>query len=577
MIQTQFKGGDIVGVTFKDYEYKRPNLDEMKVAVRALIEDFKNAQNVEEQSAVIEKINAYRNNFSTQANLVYIRASIDTNDAFYQAERDYLDEVSPQAEEIVFEYYQELVKSPFRAQLEEKWGTQLFALAENQIKGFSPEVIELMQQENKLVSEYNKLVASAQIDFDGKTLTLAQLAPYGESLDRNVRKAAREANFSFYAQHGEKFDEIYDKLVKLRHEIATKLGYKNYVELGYINMNRVDYNAEMVEKFRNQVRDFIVPVATELYKRQAKRIGVEDFKYYDEGLNFLTGNAKPQGSPEWIIDNGKKMYEELSKETGEFFNFMIDHELMDLVAKTGKESGGYCTFIDDYNSPFIFSNFNGTSGDIDVLTHEAGHAFQVYSSRNIGIPEYLWPTYESAEIHSMSMEFFTWPWMELFFKEQTDKYKFTHLSGALLFLPYGVAVDEFQHVIYENPEMTPAERKAAWKNIEAKYLPNRDFDGNAYLEAGGFWQRQGHIYASPFYYIDYTLAQICAFQFWKRSREDFDGAWKDYVHLCGLGGSQSFTNLVNEAGLISPFESGCVESVIGTIKDYLNSIDDTKL
>lgn len=564
--------------TFKEYEYVRPNMDELKGAVQALIEEFKNAETVEEQSAVIEKINKYRNTFSTMANIVYIRASIDTNDEFYQKERDYFDEVGPIAEEIVFEYYKELVASKFRPQLEEKWGTQLFALAENQIKGFSPEVIELMQQENKLVSEYNKLVASAQIEFDGKTLTLAQLAPYGESTDRAVRKAAREASANFFASNVEKFDSLYDQLVKLRHKIATTLGYKNYVELGYINMNRVDYNADMVANFRNQVRDFIVPVATKLYERQAKRIGVEgDFKFYDEGLNFLTGNAKPQGDAEWIVANGKKMYEELSPETGEFFNYMIDNELMDLVAKKGKESGGYCTFIEDYNSPFIFSNFNGTSGDIDVLTHEAGHAFQVYSSRNIGIPEYLWPTYESCEIHSMSMEFFTWPWMELFFKDQTDKYKFSHLAGGLLFLPYGVAVDEFQHVVYENPEMTPAERKAAWKEIETKYLPHRDYDGHEYLQSGAMWQRQGHIYASPFYYIDYTLAQICAFQFWKRSRENFEDAWKDYVHLCGLGGSLSFTKLVKEAGLISPFENGCVESVIGTIEDYLNSVDDQKL
>lgn len=564
-------------VTFKDYVYKRPNLEETKIQVRSLIGDFKEAKSVEAQSEVIEKINAYRNTFSTQANLVYIRASIDTNDEFYQAERDYLDEVSPEFEEIIFEYYKELVKSPFRPQLEEKWGTQLFALAENQIKGFSPEVIELMQKENKLVSEYSKLVASAQIEFDGKTLTLAQLGPYGESTDRATRKAARDTSANFFAGHEEKFDELYDQLVKLRHEIATKLGYKNYVELGYVNMNRVDYNAEMVAKFRDQVRDFIVPVASKLLKRQAERIGIEDLKYYDENLEYLTGNAKPQGEPAWIVENGKKMYEELSPETGEFFNFMIDHDLMDLEAKKGKESGGYCTFIEDYDSPYIFSNFNGTSGDIDVLTHEAGHAFQVYSSRKIGIPEYLWPTFESAEIHSMSMEFFTWPWMELFFKEQTEKYKFSHLSSGLLFLPYGVAVDEFQHVVYENPEMTPDERKAAWKKIEAKYLPLRDYDGHSYLEQGAFWQRQAHIYASPFYYIDYTLAQICAFQFWKRSREDFDAAWKDYVHLCGLGGSQSFTNLVKEAGLISPFEDGCVESVIGTIEAYLDSVDDKSL
>ncbi|WP_332646479.1 M3 family oligoendopeptidase [Lysinibacillus sp. 54212] len=564
-------------LTFKDYEYKRPNVEEMKQKVRELIALFKGATSVGVQSEIIEKINTFRNDFSTQANLVYIRASIDTNDSFYQAERDYLDDASPEVEEIVTEYYQALISSPFREQLEGKWGTQLFALAENQIKGFSPEVIGLMQQENKLVSEYTKLVASAQIEFDGKTLTLAQLGPYGESTDRSVRKAARETSANFYRENIEKFDSIFDELVKIRHQIATTLGYKNYAELGYVHMDRIDYNAEMVANFREQVRTFIVPLVSKLYERQAKRIGVDDFKFCDEGLSFLTGNAKPQGDADWIVANGKKMYEELSPETGEFFNYMLDHDLMDLVAKKGKEAGGYCTFIENYDSPYIFSNFNGTSGDIDVLTHEAGHAYQVYASRNIGIPEYLWPTYESCEIHSMSMEFFTWPWMELFFKDQTEKYKFDHLSGGLIFLPYGVAVDEFQHVVYENPEMTPAERRQAWKEIEAKYLPHRDYDGHAYLESGGFWQRQTHIYASPFYYIDYTLAQICAFQFWKRSREDFEGAWKDYVHLCSLGGSQAFTGLVREAGLISPFEEGCVESVIGTIESYLNSIDDTKL
>ncbi len=564
-------------VTFDQYTYNRPNFEEAKERFEGLLTAFKEADSMEQQSEAIAKINEFRESFSTQSNLAFIRASIDTKDEFYQKERDYFDEVSPQLEELVTAYYKELVSSKFRNELEEKWGSQLFDLADYSIKAFSPEIIELMQQENKLSSEYSKLVASAQVEFDGKTLTLAQLGPYRESTDREIRKQALAASTQFFAGNEEKFDDLFDKLVKVRHKIAVTLGYKNFVELGYIRMMRVDYNAEMVKKFRDQVRDFIVPLASKLYERQAERIGVDSLKFYDESLNFISGNATPQGSADWIIENGSKMYDELSPETGEFFRFLTDRKLMDVEAKTGKESGGYCTFIEEYNSPFIFSNFNGTSGDIDVLTHEAGHAFQVYSSRDIGIPEYLWPTFEACEIHSMSMEFFTWPWMEYFFKEQTEKYKFAHLSGALQFLPYGVAVDEFQHEIYENPEMTPTERKAAWSKIESIYLPHRDFDGNSYLEAGGFWQRQGHIYNSPFYYIDYTLAQICAFQFWKRSREDQESAWKDYLHLCQLGGSKSFTKLVAEANLISPFEEGCVESVIGTIEDYLNSVDDKNL
>ncbi|ULT58395.1 M3 family oligoendopeptidase [Neobacillus drentensis] len=564
-------------MSFENYTYKRPNLDEVTAKFDEVLEGFKNADTVEAQSGFMNEINQLRNDLGTMFNLCYIRHSIDTTNEFYKEEQDYMDEIQPEVEGLVTKYYQELVGSKFRAELEKKWGTQLFALAEGQLKTFKPEIVSLLQKENRLSTEYTKLLASAKINFEGEERTLAQLDPFTESRDREMRKRASEAKFGFFAEHEEQLDRIYDDLVKVRTEIAQFLGFKNFVELAYYRMMRTDYDAKMVEKFRNQVKDFIVPIATRLKERQQERIGVNQLKYYDEGFNFQSGNAVPKGNPEWIIEYGQKMYEDLSKETGVFFSYMQENNLMDLVAKKGKAGGGYCTFIENYKAPFIFSNFNGTSGDIDVLTHEAGHAFQVYSSRHFEIPEYYWPTYESAEIHSMSMEFFTWPWMDLFFKEDTDKYKFTHLSSALLFLPYGVSVDEFQHWVYENPSASPAERKQKWREIEKKYLPHKDYDGNVYLENGGFWQRQGHIYNSPFYYIDYTLAQICAFQFWKRSIENSEEAWADYVKLCKLGGSLSFTKLVKAANLISPFEDGCVESVVGVIEEWLNSVEDQKL
>ncbi|MDQ0344663.1 M3 family oligoendopeptidase [Lederbergia wuyishanensis] len=564
-------------VKFEDYQYKRLNIKEIEAAFQTELEKFKNAVDVEEQSQAIHKINEIRNEIGTMFNICHIRHTIDTNDEFYKNENDYMDEISPVIEGFISNYYEALISSKFRDELESKWGKQLFDLAECQLKTFSPDIIPLLQKENKLTSEYTKLVASAKIMFEGEERTLAMIDPFMESKDREMRKQASDAKFGFFAEHEEEFDRIYDELVKIRTEIAKKLGYSNFVELAYYRMSRTDYNAEMVATFREQVKEHIVPLASKLRERQQERIGVDQLKFYDEGFKFVSGNATPKGSPEWIIENGKQMYSELSTETDEFFTFMNDNHLMDLVAKKGKASGGYCTYIENYKAPYIFSNFNGTSGDIDVLTHEAGHAFQVYSSRDFEIPEYSWPTYEACEIHSMSMEFFTWPWMELFFQDETDKYKFSHLSGALLFLPYGVAVDEFQHFVYENPEATPAERKQAWKEIEKKYLPHRDYDGNEYLEKGGFWQRQGHIYESPFYYIDYTLAQICAFQFWKKSQENHEEAWKDYIHLCKQGGSKSFTGLVKEANLISPFEEGCVASVIGTIQGWLDQVDDKAL
>ncbi|MEG1978147.1 MAG: M3 family oligoendopeptidase, partial [Cetobacterium sp.] len=371
--------------------------------------------------------------------------------------------------------------------------------------------------------------------------------------------------------------EIFNNLVLIRDRIAKKLGYTDFIELGYIRMNRIDYSSEMVANFRKQVQEEIVPVATSLYKKQAKRLNLDNLSYYDEKFEFNSGNATPKGNTEWIINQGKKMYHEMSLETSEFIDFMINNDLMDLTTKKGKAGGGYCTFIADYKSPFIFSNFNGTSGDIDVLTHEAGHAFQVYRSKWIEIPELLWATYESSEIHSMSMEFFTWDWMENFFREDTQKYFYTHLGGAIKFIPYGVLVDEFQHEVYKNPNLTPQERKEVWRKLEKIYKPHSDYSENPFLENGGWWIQQAHIFEVPFYYIDYTLAQVCALQFWKKMRINRNEAWIDYINLCNIGGTKSFLNLLKHANLISPFENNCIKNILDPVKNYLKNIDDSSL
>ncbi|SFJ58009.1 oligoendopeptidase, M3 family [Paenibacillus sp. UNC496MF] len=564
-------------MTFSEYTYERPNVKAFEVTFKELLGIFAAADSLKEQDSAMAGINKLRSEFDTMQTIASIRHSIDTNDEFYKAEQDFFDENSPVVQEFVTDYYRALVGSKFRPELEAKWGRQLFRLAELSLKTFSPEVIEDLQQENKLTTEYTKLIASAKIPFEGEERTLAQLGPFQQSTDRDMRRRAAEASSGFMAENETTLDRIYDDLVKVRTRIAKKLGFDNFVELGYARMSRTDYDAGMVANFRKQVQDHIVPVATALKERQRNRIGVDKLLYYDENLAFLSGNATPKGDPDWIIAGGAKMYAELSPETDAFFRFMQDNDLMDLVAKKGKQGGGYCTYISEHKAPYIFSNFNGTSGDIDVLTHEAGHAFQVYESRGYAVPEYAFPTYEACEIHSMSMEFLTWPWMEQFFKEDADKYRFDHLASSLIFIPYGVTVDEFQHYVYANPEATPTERKQAWREIEKKYLPHRDYANNSYLAAGGFWHKQGHIFNSPFYYIDYTLAQLCAFQFWKKSREDREAAWHDYLGLCRLGGSLSFTELANAAGLISPFQDGCVASVIGTIEAWLDSVDDKSL
>lgn len=563
-------------IKFKDYKYERPDLEKISGEFDQILERFNNAEDLETQNQAIREINQIRNTVDTMGNLVYIRHSIDTEDKFYEEEMNFINETDPIYQGLIFNYYKALINSKFRKELEKEWGKQLFNLAELQLKVFSEEIIEDLVKENKLVTEYSKLIASAKLDFEGDIRNLSQMLPFMESKDRNMRKKAYEVYTKFFEENEKEFDRIFDELVQVRDKMAKKLGYENYIQFGYDRLNRSDYNPEMVSNYRKQVEKDLVPLVAELKERQRRRLGLNDLKYYDETLEYLTGNAIPKGNADWIIDNGKRMYKELSKETDEFFNFMVDRELLDLVSKKGKMSGGYCTKIPNYKSPFIFSNFNGTSGDIDVLTHEAGHAFQSYLSMDYELPEYGFPTFEAAEIHSMSMEFITWPWMEIFFKDEVEKYKYSHLAGAINFIPYGVTVDEFQHFVYLNPHATPEMRKAAWRDIEKKYLPFRDYEDNDFLNRGGYWFKQGHIFSTPFYYIDYTLAQVCAFQFWIKDRENHENAWNDYIKLCKAGGSKPFLELVSLGGLDNPFIDGTIKRVVKPLKDWLDSVDDSK-
>lgn len=564
-------------MSFNQFIYERPDMKQLSNRVNTLLGKFDVCSNVNELLDIIEQINAAKSDFMTMYNIAYIRHSTDTHDKFYEKENAFFDASVPLYDSLNNRFFEHLLKHPQRAALEEKLGTQLFKIAEQSLKTFSEEVLEDLKLENELGSKYIKLKAAATIDIEGKNYNLSSIYALEVDKDRSTRKQAVDKKWGFYQDNQPKIDDIFDQLVKIRHKIAQKLGFDNFIELGYARMLRTDYNEDMVKVFRQEVLDNIVPVAKDLYQRQANRLDLDNLHYYDENFQFASGNAKPIGDPDKIIDNATQMYEELSPETATFFNYMKDNNLMNLLAQDGKSTGGYCTFIENYKAPFIFSNFNGTSADIDVLTHEAGHAFQVFSSKDSSILEYNWPTYEACEIHSMSMEYFAWPWMELFFGQHADKYRFAHMVSSLLFLPYGVAVDEFQHFIYKHPNISPEERHEAWRNIEKKYLPHKNYHTNEFLEKGGYWQKQSHIFVSPFYYIDYALASACAFQFWKKDKEDHDKAWSDYLRLCKAGGSRSFLELVELANLNSPFKKGTLKSLVKEIEEWLLSIDDSKL
>ena len=565
-------------IKFSQMPYTRPDLDKTKAFYAEETECFRNAKTFEEADEAFLKVQEEEKHYSTMATIAQIRHDIDSTDVFYDEEARELAKARPMLRESTHAWEQALLASPFRKDFEKKYGEVMFLNLELEARSFSPEIVPDMQEESLLCIEYSNLLASAQIEFEGSTYTLAQMTPFKQSKDDAQRRSAWIAEGAWYIANGEKLDEIYDKLVAIRTRMAKKLGFDNYIPLGYLRMQRNCYDQKDVEAFRASVRENLVPVAEEVCKKQAERLGVQyPLSFADEALFYRSGNARPVGTADDILANGRKFYHELSPETAEFIDVMLDGELMDVVAKKGKVGGGYCTSLPDYKVPFIFSNFNGTQGDVEVITHEAGHAFAGYMARNIVPIECQWPSLESCEIHSMSMEFFAWPWAGDFFGDQQDKFRYKHLSDALTFIPYGTMVDHFQHEVYAHPEYTPEQRHDIWCDLLKVYMPWMRRDDIPFYGDGKGWQRQHHIYESPFYYIDYCLAQSVALQFWALTQEDHAAAWKRYMDLVKLAGTRTFRQLTDAAGLETPFGPEALRKVAAKAKEWLEGFDAGKL
>lgn len=545
---------------FSGLEYKRPDDAKLQEDYAALTKRFKEAATYDEAKEAFIEQDKIIASFETMSTIASIRQTLNTLDKFYEDEMAFIHRAEARFMPLRRIALEALCATPFKADFVREFGEQLFIKAKTEISTKSDAIVSDLIEESDLEQEYKLIAASCKVDFMGETRNFYGLLKFMENPDRNIRKAAFIEWAKLYEGVSDKLDEVYDKLIKVRLRIAEKLGFKSYIDLAYANKNRVDYDSNDVAAFRKQIRDIVVPAVARFREEQRKRIGVDKLRYYDETFMFTEGNADPIGGEDVLVPIAKRMYNELSPETGEFFEFLTSHGLYDLETRNGKHLGGYCTALPDFKAPYIFSNFNGTAADVGVLTHEAGHAFAGYeAAREQKILDYGWSTSEINEIHSMAMEHFTYPWLKDMFGEANEKKaRYTHLCDALMVLPYLVSVDEFQHRVFENPTMSAKERRAVWHEIETIYLPWRDYDGNAFLAEGGFWMQKQHIFLYPFYYIDYALAQTCAFELYGRMKTDNKQAWQDYLRLCKAGGSLGYFDLLKLANLSNPFKEGSV-------------------
>ena len=560
---------------FKDLKYIRPSFEETEKAVYEALKSFREAEDYESAKNALLKKQDIANEFRTMASIAHIRHDVDMADPFYDEEIQYLNSVGPKLSIVMKEFNEALAASKFRKEFEEEFGCQLFKLLDADIRTNSPEVIEERIQEAGLVNEYSKIAASCKTVFRGKECNFYGLLKHMLSTDRQERKEALESWAALYESVSDQLDDVYGRLCAVRRRIADKLGFENYIDLAYLSRHRFDYTPKDIERFRDAVVSYIVPVAEKIHEGQRRRLGVKKLEYYDEQLFFKDGNSTPDKDTSGMIEAARKMYRELSKETGEFFDFMVEYDLFDLETKPNKRLGGYCTGLPKYKAPFIFSNFNKTSADTEVLTHEAGHAFESYiANRKQILSEYTHSTSEINEIHSMAMEFFTEPWYPLFYPQgEGEHYVYEHLADSLANITYLVSVDEFQHRVFEGEQPDAKKLRENWKAIEEKFMPWRSYGDNRFLNEGGFWMQKQHIFMYPFYYVDYALAMICALQFYLKMREDRDSAWKDYMKLCSLGGSLGYFDLLKEADLKNPFEEETIRQIAQGVSKVLEQLE----
>ncbi|MBW2267725.1 MAG: M3 family oligoendopeptidase [Deltaproteobacteria bacterium] len=552
--------------------YQRPDLEAHAAAERAMAGRVAAADSAETFLAAVQKWNEARATLDTHAQIASVRYSQCTTDESAKAEQDFWDESAATLRELEVLHAKTLLDSEYRNTLDEAYGPQFLALKKCLATTFIDEIRADVAEEAKLKSRYVELLAKPDVSFRGNTYSLSELIKFYDHADRDTRREAQQARDAFLGSHAEELDSIYDQLTTLRDRMGRALGHDSYTPVGYQLMTRASYGPDEVAAFRDAIYEHFLPIANRLHGMQAKRLGLDALQFHDEPLWDAEGNPRPEGDAAFVVDRAKTMYSEVHPKLGEFMKLMDDRGLLDLELRDGKAGGGFCANFHDLGVPFVFANFNGSDGDIMVITHELGHAFQCYTSRHHEPRmEYAFPTYEACEVHSMSMEFLTYPWMHLFFGDEGGKaYRRSHFERAVAGLSYLTCVDHFQHDVYAEPGMSPADRNARWLEHEARYLPHRDYGGQfPYLQSGTFWQRQRHIYLMPFYYIDYALAQVCALQFWMRAQEDHDKALADYMAICEVGGSVSFGEMLEAGNVRSPFDADALADIARRISHSL--------
>jgi len=478
------------------------------------------------------------------------------------ADKYYREQVVPAADLGSSIMLDALLKSKYKNAIGSHYGPYLIEALNTAVEPLAPVNSDLRVKVSDLADQYDKILSAGEVDVMGKMVTLPVGVAMQSDSNPETRKAAFIAVREWFLTHHDEIAEIFDKMIHARDEMGRNLGHDNFIPLGYLTMRRTDYGPAEAKAFRDSVRQYAVPLMTKLYELQASALGTPTLRPWDAGYHpeyTLPSGIAPVATQ---LEKAQRVFDDISPRLGKHFARMRKEGLIDLENRKGKRAGAFCTSFPDEGRVAIFCNSTGDENDVSTLMHEMGHAFQAWESQSIEAVDLQWPTSDAAEVHSMGMEFLSMPKLTHFFSpEQAQKFQHNHIYDAVSLMCYISIVDEFQHWVYEHPNVSIAERDQAWSEIWDTYLPGIDFSGVEQYKYAR-WYAQGHIFQSPFYYIDYAIAQTGAMQLGLMDIEDHEKALDTYIKLCTIGGTKSVLNIFREAGLRSPFDPATMRDLM---------------
>ncbi len=554
--------------TFNEYPYKRIDFDDL--SKRFIYHTNKLAKAGSFSSAYYELVETdyLQKVFITYAGISEVGYTNNSYDELYAEEEKFFNKIKPRFDLLVQKRDDVLLGSPFKEEFKKLIGEEFFASASLKKRTVSESVLELMEADNKLSQEYSDIRSRLSIKDDGQVLTMPEINKKTQSEDRNVRKKYDTLLQKMMMKASKDYDRIYHEMVKIRTKIAEKTGFESYTDYCFHKHGRTSYGRKELEIFADNVEKYIVPVALRMFEEQEKRLGHE-IKNYDESTLFTDRKVRIKKDP---LESFTKIFSKLSPETKVFFDELMEKEFFNIELRKGKTNGAYSLYIPLCNMPYIFQTYNETEGAVQTFAHECGHGLHAYMHRGDVIHGVSIETADISETHSMSMEYFVWQDIEEIITENVEVYKYRQLRDSLAFIPYGTAVDMFQTRVYDNPDMTPDERRKLWQELEKRFLPWKNYEKDLFYWQGRRWQNQMHVMKWPFYYIDYVLAQVCALQYFLLNEEDHEKAWNSYIKFIKDSGKYSFVDSIKKAGLSSPFDDNLLEEISEKIDAYIKGL-----